>query len=88
MFSGLDADSVTGSASQLYELGYSRDAEIEADETAADLLRRSGISSKGLVTFFERLQGDQVTVDNSGLFKYFASHPALGERIERLDVAP
>ena len=41
----------------LAQLSYSRVAETEADEQAIRLLKAAGISSQGMVQFFERLEG-------------------------------
>ena len=71
-------------------LGYSREAEREADEYARARMAQSNISPLGAAAFFERLGGggdeedrDEDTSgdnDESGLIGWIASHPAPGER--------
>lgn len=48
----------------LAQLGYTRSAEREADETALRLLRDSGISQQGLQGFFRRMLKDEGGYDN------------------------
>ena len=74
-------------------LGYSREAEREADEYARARMAQSNISPLGAAAFFERLGGggdeegrDEDTTgdagdnDEPGLIGWIASHPAPGER--------
>jgi Zn-dependent protease with chaperone function len=68
----------------LATLGYSRDAEREADEDAVRLLRAAGHSPLAMVRFFEalaplRAKAGQGGADGFGLA--FSSHPADAERI-------
>lgn len=86
MFGGLGADNISAAAAQIYSLGYNRDAESEADATAVTMLKGAGLSPRGLATFFERIQSDDDEEDGRGMGKYFSSHPALGDRIERLSI--
>ncbi len=83
MFSGIGSDNIAAAA-QIYALTYNREAETEADLTAAEMLRRAGMSPHGLITFFERLQAEGRSGGDEGFFKYFSSHPALGDRVDRL----
>jgi predicted Zn-dependent protease len=48
----------------LAQLGYTRAAEREADETALELLREAGISQQGLAGFFRRMVKDEAGYDN------------------------
>jgi predicted Zn-dependent protease len=60
---------------------YGRQDEFEADETGFYILRRAGIPSRGLVSFFTRLQ----TLEKGGSsFAFMSSHPPTQERITRL----
>lgn len=65
---------------RLIQADYTREAEAGADVFAHDLLLRTGLPPSGIATFFERLQGENG--DEAGLVQHFASHPALGNRIE------
>jgi Zn-dependent protease with chaperone function len=63
----------------LLELRHSRDAEIEADATAADLLARARVSTAGLIAFFERNRSRaQDELD------FISTHPATAERLSLL----
>lgn len=60
---------------------YGRQDEFEADETGFYILRRAGIPSRGLVSFFTRLQ----KLESGGSsFAFMSSHPPTQERINRL----
>ena len=83
MFGGLQSDAITGAATQMYTSGYGRDAEREADQTGAEMLRRAGISPRGMVTFFERIL-DTYGDSDSMINRYLGSHPSLIERIDSL----
>lgn len=61
---------------------WSRDYERAADAYAFALLEKSGISTSGLLTFFERLEEE--AGHNQGVFAYLgmlSSHPETVERI-------
>jgi Zn-dependent protease with chaperone function len=82
-----DYGTLIGSAPVLLAtLGYSRDAEREADAESVRLMRAAGISPRAMVSFFEaieRWRGEQKRAgrgdDAIGLA--FSSHPATAERI-------
>lgn len=60
---------------------YGRGDEFEADETGFYILRRAGIPTRGLVSFFMRLQ----TLEQRGsILSILSSHPPTQERITRL----
>ena len=64
----------------LLDLKYSRDAEMEADDFAAQLMRAAGRDPARLALALERLARDE----ESG-FVYLSSHPATAERVARLN---
>lgn len=70
-------DTVFGLAS----MGYSRDAEREADQYARDRMEESNISPLGAARFFERLGGDEEGEENA-VIGWISSHPGPGERAE------
>ena len=76
---------VAGVPALLAHLGYSRDAEREADADAAQVLRAAGRDPAAMVQLFERLAGRTKPGDGEGraggLPIAFASHPADEERI-------
>lgn len=71
----------------LAQMGYSRDAEREADAVAVRLLRASGRSPAAMVVLFERLaqrrgaEGGADATADSGPPMALASHPADEERV-------
>ena len=62
------------------EMSYSRDAEAEADQFAAELLREEGITSAGMVDFFSRI--NEETGDMPRALRFLSSHPPHEERID------
>lgn len=65
-------------------LAFSRNQEASADQSGARYLSAAGVSGKGLISFFRKLQGQefrlQVPQDNT----YDRTHPLTGDRIEAL----
>ncbi|MDL9999064.1 M48 family metallopeptidase [Variovorax sp. J22P240] len=78
----------------LASLGYSRDAEREADAESLRLMRAAGIPPRAMVAFFEAIEhwrdtaqrGTRSGDDAIGLA--FSSHPATTERIAYFRDAP
>ena len=73
----------------LGQLGYSRDMEREADETAIAVLKANGIPPRVMVTLFEQLRQAQGPADaepsHDGTVPgiSFSSHPSDAERMAR-----
>lgn len=70
----------------LATLGYSRDAEREADEESVRLMRAAGISPRAMAGFFEAIERWRGTQPGGGaqagpIGLAFATHPATAERI-------
>ncbi|MCH2486733.1 MAG: M48 family metallopeptidase [Erythrobacter sp.] len=63
----------------LAQMGYSRDAEREADEYARARMAESDISPLGAAGFFERMAEEYGDSEDT-LFGWVASHPSAGER--------
>lgn len=63
----------------LLDLKYSRDAEFEADDYAAALMKARGLDASRLALALERLAGDE-----KHAHAYLSSHPATAERVARL----
>lgn len=73
MLGDLGTGLVSGAGETLVGLSFRREAETEADERALALLERAGLSSRGLVDFFERMQrkaGERPTV-----LRLLSTHP-------------
>jgi Zn-dependent protease with chaperone function len=64
-------------ASQLDQLGHSREMEEESDAFGADLLKRCGHSSEGLARFLESLESAPVP-------QLLSTHPDSKERAKRI----
>jgi Zn-dependent protease with chaperone function len=82
-FSGLVGIAAAGGV-QLARLGYSRQAEREADTSGFKYLVSAGVDPKGLVAFFKKVQQIQNQAGASGMPSMLSTHPATQERIEHL----
>ncbi|MGH7505483.1 MAG: M48 family metallopeptidase [Longimicrobiales bacterium] len=78
--SGLESTAINVGGS-LYFASHSREAELEADATAVELLVAAGIDPHGLVTFFETLLAER-SRSPGRVEQWFATHPTTEERIE------
>lgn len=78
----------------LASLGYSRDAEREADAESLRLMRAAGIPPRAMVAFFEAVEQWRETAkggaggDGDVIGLAFSSHPATAERIAYFRDAP
>lgn len=66
-------------ALSLLTSSFSRDDERAADTLGARRLANAGINPQGMIDFFARLSKDE-DPDETGMFKYMASHPDSVER--------
>ncbi|HEX8573894.1 MAG TPA: M48 family metalloprotease [Allosphingosinicella sp.] len=66
-------------------LAFSRTQESSADAAGASYLAKSGVSGKGLISFFKKLQNQEfryaIPQDNG----YMRTHPLTGERMAALE---
>jgi len=69
---------------QVVSRSFSRDNELEADAFALDLLKRSGADMLAGEKLFQRLAQQTLQQGVSALGEYFATHPALPERLAQL----
>ncbi len=70
-----------GSTLQMQQvLGYSRDAEREADRVGVEMLQQAGFDPQGMVDFFGRLQAAS-RLSETALPAYLRTHPLTGERM-------
>jgi predicted Zn-dependent protease len=65
-------------------LAYSRVQEATADATGAKFLRQAGISGRGMLTFFKKLQNEEYAYGLKNIDPYEQSHPLSGDRIANL----
>ncbi len=68
--------------SSLEALRYSRDYELEADESGWELMLRANLDPNGMIAFFEQLQHEHGDMPSEASF--LSTHPATEERIEKL----
>lgn len=64
-------------------LRYTRTQEAAADQAAITFLERTGQSSRGLVSTFERFRYQEV-MSEARRFEYFRSHPLSSQRIDAM----
>lgn len=70
-----------GSTVQMQQiLGFSRDAEREADRVGVEMLQQAGFDPQGMVEFFGRLQAVS-RLSEAALPGYLRTHPLSGERM-------
>jgi predicted Zn-dependent protease len=81
----MQAAQIVSQVVQVLMLGYSRDMEREADETAFVYLQRAGFNPVGLLTFFEKLSRlERQSLPPQFLPGYWTTHPAIDERINNI----
>jgi predicted Zn-dependent protease len=66
------------------QLGFTRDHEREADRIGFDMMQRSGLDSRAMVSFFHRLQRAGRVYENNAP-AYLRTHPLTLERITDLE---
>jgi predicted Zn-dependent protease len=72
--------SLGSTVAQQQMLGFSRDAEREADRVGLEILRQGDFDANGMVAFFGRLQQSGRLYENSAP-EYLRTHPVTSERI-------
>lgn len=72
--------SLGGAVAQQQVLGFSRDAEREADRIGLDMLREGGFDANAMVSFLHRLQSSGRLYE-SGAPEYLRTHPVTSNRI-------
>jgi predicted Zn-dependent protease len=68
----------------LLELGFSREAEFEADRYGVQFMREAGYDKRQWLSFWKRYQGLEVERD-SAFLRALSTHPPTAERIRRID---
>ncbi len=66
-------------------LSFTRGQEATADATGARLLGKSGISGKGMLDFFGKLQNQEYRIGVYAKDSYDRTHPLSSERIQALE---
>ena len=73
-----------GVAANATMMKFSRDHERQADMKALQYMKRAGYDPRGMVEFLQVLRAQQ-SRDPGSVRTFFASHPAPGERVRRLE---
>lgn len=76
----------TAIGATLEALKYSRDYELEADESGWNLMLKANLDPTGMIDFFQKLQHEHGDMPDAASF--MSTHPATGERIEILEAKP
>jgi predicted Zn-dependent protease len=66
-------------------LAFSRTQESSADAAGASFLAKSGVSGKGLISFFKKLQNQEFRYAIPQDDAYAQTHPLTGDRIQALE---
>ena len=65
-------------------LAFSRTQESGADQSARRYLATAGISGKGLISFFKKLQQQEFRLSQEKIDPYMVTHPLSGDRVSIL----
>ena len=76
--------SAGSTAAQYKFLAFTRVQESTADATGARFLQTAGVSGRGMLTFFKKLQSEEYAYGLANIDPYAQSHPLSGERIAAL----
>ncbi|TCL61535.1 peptidase M48-like protein [Hydrogenispora ethanolica] len=69
----------------LLQLGYSRDAEYEADKLGVQMMREAGYSKNKFLNFWRRDEAANDSGRTARFYEFFSTHPLTSERIKRIE---
>jgi beta-barrel assembly-enhancing protease len=77
---------IAGISMRLAQLGYSREAELEADRYGVEIMEKAGYNKQDILNFWQRFRWRNG--DSSRLMNVFSTHPSIGARIEQIKKLP
>lgn len=81
-FIGYDAALVVANTTHFASLKHSRDDELQADKRGFSFLQNAKISTKGMVSFFDKLSSTDKLLPS--VLTFASTHPASNERVKVL----
>lgn len=79
---GAVSESLTMTSANLLSLKFGRDDETEADDLGFELLVKAKIDPRGMISFFKKLSEQDIGIEKA--LSFASTHPATGDRIQRL----
>ncbi len=77
---------MAGISLRLSQLGYSRQAELEADRRGVEIMEKAGYNKQDIVNFWQRFQSQKG--DSSKFLPFLSTHPTIDNRIEQIKKLP
>jgi predicted Zn-dependent protease len=77
---------LAGISLRLSQLGYSRQAELEADRQGVEIMEKAGYNKQDILNFWQRFQSQNG--DASKFLPFLSTHPTIDNRIEQIKKLP
>ncbi|HBE80557.1 MAG TPA: hypothetical protein DDW65_22650 [Firmicutes bacterium] len=79
---------IAGVSMRLAQLGYSRNAEFEADRYGLAIMEKSGYNKQDLLNFWRRFRAQSAEPEQGKAFTILSTHPPTSERIRQIESLP